>query len=222
MAIYRPSIKMRLPIPERDKVDLGLPVCTLDVNQIAIRPTYHQRPELRGLAYLEYNYFEWRSVELCVTPEAAAEISQGIETTSLGSAAFQRIKKTELFKARPASTVLDLSIGEADELWSDVQESLWPSVSTGAMSRNQVGDVNQFFFHVVCSSMVANSAFVTLDGDFLSKAPDLHARYGVTVLSPNETWGRFAPKYGLTTPSESDVDRLLGDQQEFFSRLRST
>jgi hypothetical protein len=36
---------MRLPIPDREKVDLGLPVCTLDVNQIAIRPTYHLKTD---------------------------------------------------------------------------------------------------------------------------------------------------------------------------------
>src|SRR5687767_8233967 len=208
MAIYRPSLKMRLPIPDREKVDLGLPTCTLDVNQIAIRPAYHQRPELRGLACLEYNYFQLRSVELCVTPEAQAEISQGLASTSLGNAAYQRFKKTELFKARPASTVLDLSDHEADELWSDISESVWPGLSTGHLTRNQVGDVNQMFFHVVCSSMVANSAFVTLDGDFLRRASDLRARYGVAVLTPNDTWNRFAPSYGLTLPDEAEIDDL--------------
>lgn len=222
MSIIRPPIRMRLPIPERDKVDLGLPVCTLDVNQVAIRPTYHRRPDLRGLACLEYNYFEQRTIELCVTPETAVEITQGVDTSSLGSAAFQRIRKSELFKARPASTVLDLSANEADELWSDVRESLWPGVSTGSLLRNQVGDVSQLFFHIVCSSMVANSAFVTLDRNFLDRASDLHARYGITVLSPNVTWDTFAPRYFLVAPSESDVDRLLGQQQTFFAKLRST
>ena len=33
MSIIRTPIRMRLPIPDRDKADLGLPVCTLDVNQ---------------------------------------------------------------------------------------------------------------------------------------------------------------------------------------------
>jgi hypothetical protein len=222
MSIIRLPIRMRLPIPERDKVDLGLPVCTLDVNQVAIRSTYHRRTELRGLACLEYNYFEKRTVELCVTPETASEITQGIETNSLGSAAFRRIRKSELFKARPANTVLELSGNEADELWSDIRESLWPGVSTGSLHRNQVGDVNQLFFHTVCSSMVANSAFVTLDSNFLGRASDLRARYGVTVLGPNATWEMFAPQYSLVTPNDSDVNRLLREQQKFFEGLRSS
>lgn len=213
---------MRLPIPDRDKIDLGLPACTLDVNQIAIQPAYPNRPELRGLACLEYNYFERRTIELCVTPEAQVEIAQGLASSSLGNSAYRRFKKTELFKARPASTILDLSDGEADELWSDVSESIWPGLSTGTMTRNQVGDVNQIFFHVVCSSMVANSAFVTLDTDLLRRASDLRARYGVTVLTPNDTWNRFAPSYGLATPDDAEIDQLLNDQREFFSRLRST
>jgi hypothetical protein len=222
MSINRPAIRMRLPIPDRDKVDLSLPAFTLDVNQVAIRPTYHQRPDLRGLACLEFNYFEQRMVELCVTPETAAEIAQGVETSSLGAAAFQRICKSELFKARPASTVLDLSTDEADDLWSDVRESLWPGVSTGALARNQVADVTQLFFHVVCSSMVANSAFVTLDRNFLDRAADLQTRYGISVLSPNDTWATFSPRYSLVTPTESDVNRFLDEQQKFFAGLRSS
>ena len=222
MAIIRQPIRMRLPILDRDKVDLGLPLCTLDVNQVAIRPTYHQRPDLRGLTCLEYNYFELRSVELCVTPETAIEISQGVETSSLGAVAFRRISKSALFKARPASTVLDLSDGEAEELWSDMSQSLWPGLSTGAMTRGQVADVSQLFFHTVCSSMVANSAFVTLDRNFLDRAVDLRTRYGISVLCPNDAWGTFAPRYSLVTPSESDVNRLLSEQQSFFAGLRSS
>ena len=108
MSIIRPPIRMRLPIPDRDKVDLGLPVCTLDVNQIAIRPTYHLRTDLRGLVSLEYNYFDRRTVELCVTPETVVEITGGSSTGAMGSLAYQRISKSQLFKARPASSVLDL------------------------------------------------------------------------------------------------------------------
>lgn len=222
MSNIRTPIRMRLPIPDRDKIDLGLPVCTLDVNQVAIRPTYHLRPELRGLTSLEYNYFERRTIELCVTPETAIEIGGGASTSAIGSLAYQRISKSELFKTRPASTVLDLSVEDADELWSDVRESLWPGVSTGSMRRNQEADVTQLFFHIVCSSMVANAAFVTLDGNFLDRASELRARYGITVGSPNHVWDTFAPRYSLISPTELDVDRLLGQQQTFFQTLRST
>lgn len=218
----RAPILLRLPIPDRDKVDLGLPVCTLDVNQVAIRPRYHERPDLHGLVCLEFNYFRLRTVELCVTPETAIEIAQGIETSSLGSAAFNRISKSALFKARPASTVLDLSSGDADELWADVQHSLWPARSTGALTRNQIGDINQLFFHVVCSSMVQNSAFVSLDRNFLDRAPELRSRYGITVLSPNDTWRTFGSRYSLVAPSDHDLAKLLNEERDFFAGLRST
>jgi hypothetical protein len=148
MSIIRTPIRMRLPIPDRDKVDLGLPVCTLDVNQVAVRPTYHLRPEMRGLVSLEYNYFERRTIELCVTPETAVEIGDRSTAGGIGSLAYQRFSKSELFKARPASTVLDLSTEEADELWSDVCDSLWPDLSTGGLRRNQEADVTQLFFQV--------------------------------------------------------------------------
>jgi hypothetical protein len=213
---------MRLPIPDREKVDLGLPVCTLDVNQIAIRPTYYMRTDLRGLVSLEYNYFEQRAVELCVTPETAVEIAAGSSTGVVGSLAYQRFSKSQLFKARPASTVLDLTMEDADELWSDVGHSLWPELSTNAMSPNQAADVTQLFFHIVCSSMVANAAFVTLDKNFLNRAPDLRGRYGITVASPNDAWSNFAPKYSLVEPTDSDIHKLVDQQRTFFGSLRST
>jgi hypothetical protein len=213
---------MRLPIPDREKVDLGLPVCTLDVNQIAIRSTYHLNADLRGLVSLEFNYFEQRTVELCVTPETAVEIGADSSTGAIGSRAYQRFSKSQLFKARPASTVLDLTTEDADELWSDVGHSLWPGLSTSVINRNQAADVTQLFFHIVCSSMVANAAFVTLDKNFLNRAPDLRARYGITVASPNDAWNNFAPKYSLVEPTDSDIDSLLDQQRTFFGRLRST
>jgi hypothetical protein len=222
MSIIRRPIGMRLPIPDRDKVDLGLPVCTLDVNQIAIRPTYYLRTELRGLVSLEFNYFERRTVELCVTPETAVEIGGGLPTTAIGSLAYQRISKSELFKARPASSVLDLTTEDADELWSDVRESLWPGLSANSMRRNQAADVTQLFFHIVCSSMVAHAAFVTLDNNFLNRASDLLHRYGITVTSPNQAWCSFAHRYSLVEPSETDIDSLLDQQRTFFDTLRST
>jgi len=222
MSIIRTPIGLRLPVPDREKVDLGLPVCTLDVNQVAVRSTYHLRPDLRGLVSLEYNYFERRTIELCVTPETAVEIGVGSSTVGIGSLAYQRFSKSELFKARPATAVLNLSTEEANELWSDVCDSLWPGLSTGSLRRNQEADITQLFFHIVCSSMVANAAFVTLDNNFLNRAPELHSRYGITVASPNLAWDTFAPRYSLVEPTELDVDRLLAQQQTFFQGLRSS
>ena len=79
-----------------------------------------------GLGYLEYEYFEARAVELCVTPAAALEIANGIPVSSLGQTAYNRIQKCELLKARPASTMLALTDAEANHLWSDITTQLWP------------------------------------------------------------------------------------------------
>jgi hypothetical protein len=53
--------------------------------------------------------------------------------------------------------------------------------------------------------MVANAAFVTLDNNFLNRAPALHSRYGITVASPNLAWDSFAPRYSLVEPTELDA-----------------
>jgi hypothetical protein len=161
-------------------------------------------------------------VELCVTPETAVEIDADSSTDAIGSRAYERFSKSQLFKARPASTVLALTTEDADDLWSDVGHSLWPGLSTNVMSQNQAADVTQLFFHIVCSSMVANAAFVTLDGNFLNRANSLRTRYGITVASPNDAWNNFAPKYSLVEPNERDIDSLLQQQQSFFRGLRST
>src|SRR5689334_3245216 len=94
---------LRLPVPDREKIDLVLPQFTLDVNQIALKRPSTRPPAMTGLAYLEYQYFERQTVELCVTPEAAREIAQGTPVNSLGQTAYHRIRKSELFKARPPS-----------------------------------------------------------------------------------------------------------------------
>jgi hypothetical protein len=80
--------------------------------------------DLRGLVSLEYNYFEQRTIE----------IAAGSSTGVVDSMAYQRFGKSQLFKARPASTVLDLTTEDADELWSDVGHSLWSGLSTHGMN----------------------------------------------------------------------------------------
>ena len=95
-------------------------------------------------------------------------------------------------------------------------------MSTNSLSRNEAADVTQLFFHIVCSSMVANAAFVTNDKNFLSRASDLRQRYGITVASPNDAWTSFAPKYALVEPTESEIESLLDQQRTFLGTLRST
>lgn len=210
----------RLPIPDRDKINLELPSFTLDVNQIALRAPSQRRPELTGLAFLEYHYFEEGSVELCVTPETTLEILHGIPVNLLGRTAYDRIQKTKLFKSRPASTTLNLTHEESDELWTDIRSLLWPNLTDSALTSGHIADVNQIFFHTVCSSTIVNAAFVTLDNDILRHSNDLKKRYGINVVNPNDAWQHSYQAYGLVEPASSSVNRIFSEQEALFKRLR--
>jgi hypothetical protein len=178
------------------------------VNQVALRRPPLRDPAMVGLGYLEYQYFEARAVELCVTPVAAQEIAKGLPVSSLGQTAYNRIQKCELFKARPASTTLALTAAEANHLWMDITAQLWRSIPSAELTPQQVGDVGQLFFHVVCNSGIAHSTFVTMDGNFLTHAPDLRARYGVEIADPNEAWREAQRRYGFPTPTPIQVDSV--------------
>jgi hypothetical protein len=175
------------------------------VNQIALRHPDIRDPAMRGLGYLEYEYFEALAVELCVTPAAAQEITKGTPVNSLGQSAYSRIQKCELFKARPASTKLNLTDEDANRMWRDMTAQLWPGVRPESLIPRQVGDVAQLFFHAVCNSGVANATFVTLDGNFLTRATDLRARYGVNITDPNGAWSEAQRAYGFSTPTATEV-----------------
>lgn len=61
---WRFGILTRLPIPDRDKIDLTLPAFTLDVNQIALKEPQALPPNMHGLVCLEYHYFAAGAVRL--------------------------------------------------------------------------------------------------------------------------------------------------------------
>ena len=209
------------PLPKRNTVNLELPTFTLDVNQIPIKAPVKRPRDLYGLGGLEWNYFEHHKVELCVTPETRSDITQGVRIESLGSAAYQRYLKSELYKRRPPEATLQLSNAEANELWSDMRSLLWPSVKNSRLTPGQIADVNQIFYHTVSSGSTAdNSVFVTLDGNFLGHATPLYERYGVTVLDPNNTWGRYQPRYNLQEPTTGQLDNLWNRQQQLFSSIQ--
>ena len=158
---------MILSILERAKINLDLPLFTLDVKQVAFKDPRYWSPEMQGLAPLEWNYFMRGNVELCVTPETAFEIAKGQSFDSLPYTGYQRIKKTEFFKNRPSGTTLDLSEEESTKLWTGIKDILWYSAK-GELNQRQLSDVNQLFYHTVASgSTCYNTAFLTIDNHFL-------------------------------------------------------
>jgi len=210
------------PLPNRNTINLHLPTFTLDVNQVALQPPTLFSADLRGLVNLEWNYFEPHSVELCVTPESEIEITQGTPVDRLGSLAYRRFLKSGLYKSRPPQAILTLSFSDSEALWIDMRQLLFPTVTDDRITSNQIADVNQIFLHTISSgSTASNSAFVTLDGNFLGHADNFQERYGVTILPPNDAWSIYQPEYKLAVPTESQSEELWHKQQELFVRIQA-
>ncbi|TME74418.1 MAG: hypothetical protein E6I48_09330 [Chloroflexi bacterium] len=193
---------------------------TLDVNQMALKPPAERRPEIAGLACLEFQYLEVHSVELCVTPVVVQEIVGNVPVNSLGQTAYDRIRKSEFFKIQPAAMRLTLTAEESNRLWTDLGTHLFPGIPSTAFTTGQQGDISQLFFHLVCNSGAANATFVTADNDFLRRAPELEQRYGIAVASPNSAWEDARRRYGLSVPTASQIESVWQRQDELLRRLR--
>jgi hypothetical protein len=213
---------MILKILERDKINGALPLFTLDVNQIALKEPSKLDPKYSGLPQLEWNYFQLSKVELCVTPETASEITLGTNIESLGATAYNRFKKTELFKSRPAGTTLSLMDRQANTLWLGIKDILWPTVKNDQLTINQCADVSQIFFHTIAGSTFSNAAFITVDKNFHEQKRDLETALGITILTPTEAWNEYKNPYDLFQPTDADVMGLWQDQQRYYQQLRTT
>jgi hypothetical protein len=203
---------------EREKIDWEKPVLTLDVNQVALTEPRYWTAAMQGLAPLEWNYFWNQKLELCVTPETAEEITRGLAGS--GCTAYNRFKKSQLFKGRPNNVRLDLSEQDANTLWVGIRQILWPTVSEQALSSNQRSDVSQLYFHTIASGTIANSAFITIDHNYSMKSGTISRELGVTVMTPSEAWEEYRPKYDLCQPTQSETQSLWQDQQTYLARLR--
>ncbi len=208
---------MRIPVPDADRIELEKPSPTLDTNLMALRPPAKWPA---GLLNFEWNYFGTRQVELCVTPQTPAEILQGQPVTSVGSTAYARFQKSALFKARPPGTVLTFTEQEADDLWLRLGTTLFPSVDPGVLLPTQRGDVTQVFYHLTFAGSLTNAPFVTVDHHFLGCRDDLRRQFGIEVMTPDEAWQQYQPRYGLTVPSEQQAEELSRQQHAYFRRLR--
>lgn len=211
---------MILPILDREKINLDVPLCTLDVNQVALKDPTQWGASMQGLAPLEWNYFEGESVELCVTPETAFEISKGQSVEELPYTGYRRLLKTEFFKSRPSGTTLSLSEQEANTLWGGIRSILWPTVTNEYLNPNQRADVSQLYFHTISSgSTCANATFLSIDNDILSKREIISQELGVTVLTPSEAWEEFQPAYGLYEPTSDEIAFVHAQQVSYLEQL---
>lgn len=211
---------MILKVLEQPKIDYTRPTLTLDVNQIALKNPSQWPPEMEGLVQLEWNYFELRKVELCVTHETPDEITQRADLSRLGEVAYNRFQKSRLFKTRPPGTTLDLKGDEPNILWMGIRNILFPSVDDAHLTSNQIADIKQIFYHCTASGSLANSAFITIDTNFHRRAGELESELGITVMTTHEAWDEYGSKYDLYMPNGKEIKYLLDKQHEYLQRLK--
>jgi len=210
------------PLPNRNTINLDLPTLTLDVNQVTLKPPDKLGTDYIGLLRFEYNYFVHNSVELCVTPQTSLEISKGTPISELGSFAYQRLIKSELYKSRPPEATLDLSTLEANDLWKEMRFDLFPTVTDTYLSTNQISDINQIFCHTASSgSTASNAAFLTFDGNFLRHADLFQEKYGVLITTPNTAWSFYENEYGLLVPDEHQALYLWKNQHDLLLSIEA-
>lgn len=206
---------------DREKINYGLPTLTLDVNQVALKDPSVWPPEMERLIAFEWNYFEKKNIELCITPETEKEIIQGIPVEALGSMAYSRYQKSQFFKSRPPGTTLALDEEEANKSWNTMRYILFPTVRDSQLTFNQKADVNQIFYHTVCSGTLEYSAFMTVDKNYHDHSTELQSELGIKVYYPDDAWHWLQPKFNLYSPNEEEVKTLLNDQRDYFQRLHN-
>jgi hypothetical protein len=68
---------------------------------------------------------------------------------------------------------------------------------------------------------VFGAAFVTLDQNFLLKAPELKSAYGLAIATPTDAWTNLRESYQMPQPSSAEIDALWKQQGSVLARLRS-
>ncbi|MFH1892504.1 MAG: hypothetical protein ABIK83_07455 [Candidatus Zixiibacteriota bacterium] len=203
------------------KIDYEKPVITADVNSVYTKDWQNLPDELGRLPSFEFVYFYKAQVEMCVTPKFEDEVLQGKSLEEHGPRVYRRVKKSQLFKLRPSDYILgNMDDKTASELWTDIRDTMWPSVSDANLTTNQINDVDQIFYHTTASGFLSNAAFITFDGGILNRASDLFNRFGIKVLTANEAWEEYSPKYGLYEPNQDDLDYLARDYTKFYQKLK--
>jgi len=210
---------MIIPALGSTQIDLGKPVFTVDVHGVALRDPSAWPEPLQGLAPLEWNYFKSGRVALCVTPELQYEITRGQDLASLPWTAYQRYKKSQLFKSRPSGTTLSLTAQDADTLWTGISDILWPRIPRGELNTRQRADVSQLYFHTVANSSVTDSAFLTCDGNTLGKTNIIRAELGVNVLTFTDAWDDYQPRFSLDQPTAGELSTFAQDQSALLQQL---
>jgi hypothetical protein len=205
----------------KKKIDYERPSFTLDMNVVAVKDRSGWGPELVGLTPLEYNYFHNNPVELCVTPETTNEILQGQPLDCIGTLAYQRFMKSELFKSRPQDYILELNEQQSNQLWMDIRGILFPSVTDPLLNENQKADITQMFYHCTASGSLENSAFLTQDQNFHRHAGELYGKFGIQVMYPTQAWDKYREPYDLYKPTDEEVVSFMQSHDEFLTKLRS-
>ena len=195
----------------RDRI-IEKPMITLDVKLVVFKHPSTWPAALNGLAQLEYNYFELKSIELIVTPLSVVKIFHKKSIPILGFSVYERVKKKRFDKDRPHRITLKLTKQEANDLWFKIRNILWPKMNDNNLTINQKVDNTQLFYHLVVSGCSSNSTFVTIDKNFLKLAEELNSELGLSIMSPKHAWVKYQQEYNLYIPDEKDVNWMWQHQ----------
>jgi len=114
---------------------------------------------------------------------------------------------------------MSLNEQQASELWRDVRGTLWPSVRDANLTGRQRADVSQLYFHTIANSLITDAVYITGDNNFLSRADEIYAKFGVVTDTATATWTQYAPKYGLYQPTDIELSTFLHDQRNHLLQM---
>ena len=204
---------MILSILHKDQIKNEKPIITLDVKLVIFKHPSTWPAALNGLAQLEYNYFELKNIELNVTPHIVTKRYNKMQSNFLlGFVVYKRILRNKFYNNRH-STTLRLTKQKANELWYKIRNILWASIDDNDLTLNQMLDNTQLFYHLIASGYSSNSAFLTIDNNFLNLSSELHSELGLSIMRPQHAWEKYQREFSLYIPDENDINWMWQNQR---------
>lgn len=187
------------------------PLITLDIHLILLRHPSTWPSSYKGLAQLQYHYFETNQIQFCFLPHSvAAEMEKSVNP--------DWIAKLDEMLGKRASLVNHIKhTGPKDETgvfnrWLQIKDILWPRSEHSLLTSEEKLDVTQLYFHSVVSENCKAAAFVTLSQPFLDRVDVFHDSIGLKIQNPQEAWQDLSSKYMLDNPSADDLNRMWQKQ----------
>ena len=209
---------MILATLHKDRI-IEKPMITLDIKLVVFRHPSTWPASMNGLVQLEYNYFELKNIEICVTPHAVVKVIKKQSIPSLGFELYKKIHKCKFYKNKPDQDTLTLNRCESNELWLKIRNLLWSEVDDNNLSYNQKLNITQFYFHSIISGCSSQSFFLTIDNHFHQLTSMLYSELNICVMNPQQAWTKYQTEYNLYVPDEKDINWMWQHQHYHLGNL---